>query len=82
MDEKYYADRVALKHLLQQHRDWTAERLAETLGRSESWVKKWRLRMRAAEEGDESILKGWSRAPRRKPASISQEVVDQILDWR
>jgi len=82
MDEKYYADRVALKHLLQQHGDWTAERLAETLGRSESWVKKWRLRIRAAESGDESVLNGWSRVPRRKPASIAQEVVDQILDWR
>lgn len=40
-EEDLYADRAALRRLLQAQAGWTHGELAAHLGRSLSWVKKW-----------------------------------------
>ena len=46
MEEQWYADRCRLRELLRAHPDWSTRQLAEHLGRSLGWVKKWRLTTR------------------------------------
>jgi hypothetical protein len=46
MTTSYYADRINLLYVLQQHPDWTQPKLAQALGRSLAWVKKWLRRIR------------------------------------
>src|SRR5438477_13219030 len=82
MEEHYYADRARLRALLRAHPDWSTATLARQLGRSETWVKKWRARLRAAPPGDDQALASRSRARRQPPSSISPEVVDRILAIR
>jgi hypothetical protein len=40
MTTSYYADRISLLYVLQQHPDWTQPKLAQALGRSASLGKK------------------------------------------
>jgi hypothetical protein len=44
MEEAFYADRVHLQRLLEEHPDWKKRRYAEATGRSVGWVKKWKKR--------------------------------------
>ncbi len=60
MEEQWITDRAALRALLQTHPDWTQSQLAQHLGRSVSWVKQWRRRLRAAAPDDPTVL--WSRS--------------------
>jgi hypothetical protein len=82
MEEKHYADRARLRELLCAQPDWSTATLARHLGRSETWVKKWRARLRAAPPGDDRVLAGRSRARRHPPPSISPEVISRILEIR
>jgi predicted transcriptional regulator len=41
METLYYQDRLLLHKLRQQHPLWRLRELAEGVGRSVSWVKKW-----------------------------------------
>ena len=82
MEEQWYADRCRLRELLRAHPDWSKRRLAEHLGRSLGWVKKWRRRLREAPPEDEAVLRGHSRARRQPPPTISAAVVDRILAIR
>ncbi|HEX2184317.1 MAG TPA: integrase core domain-containing protein [Chloroflexota bacterium] len=82
MEEEYYADRARLRELLCAHPDWSTAALARHLGRSETWVKKWRARLRAAPPGDDRVPASRSRARRHPPPAISPEVVDRILAIR
>lgn len=56
MEEHWIADRAALRALLRDHPDWSHSHLARTIGRSVSWVKKWRTRLRAAPPDDPTVL--------------------------
>ena len=82
MEEEWYADRANLRSLMRRHPDWSSARLAGTLGRSLSWVKKWRRRLAAAPPGDDTVLASRSRARRHPPPSIDQAVVERILAIR
>ena len=82
MEEQWIIDRARLRDLLAEHPDWTKRRLAEEMGRSISWVKKWRRRFREAEPNDDSVLYGLSRARHNPPPSIAEEVVERILEIR
>jgi hypothetical protein len=82
MEEQYYADRTHLKYLMQEHPDWTVAQYMEATGRSRSWVKKWRKRIRAAHPDDDTVLQGQSRARKTPPARIAQPVIDRILAIR
>jgi hypothetical protein len=82
MEEEWHADRAHLRCLLRDHPDWSARQLAQQVGRSTSWAKKWRRRLRAAAPDDDGALVSRSRARRRPPASVAPAVVERILAIR
>ena len=82
MEEQWIIDRSRLRQSMREHPDWTKRQLAEEVGRSISWVKKWRRRFREADPDDDSMLYGLSRARHNPPPSIVEEVVERILEIR
>jgi hypothetical protein len=58
MQERWIADRAMLQQLIQKHPEWTQQELANWIGRSLGWVKKWVKRLREAPPGDTSVLFG------------------------
>jgi hypothetical protein len=82
MEEHFFADRTYLRQLLQEHPQGTVRQLMDATGRSRSWVKKWRKRLRDAPMDDEAVLHGQSRARRHPPEPIHPQVVDRILEIR
>jgi hypothetical protein len=58
MQERWVADRAVLQQLIQKHPEWTQQELANWIGRSLGWVKKWVKRLREAPPGDASVLFG------------------------
>jgi transposase InsO family protein len=82
MEEDWYADRAALRARLRDNPRWAATRLARELGRSVSWVKKWRWRLRAAAPADDGVLHSRSRARRHPPPALERAVVDRLLELR
>jgi transposase-like protein len=67
MEVEWYANRAALRVALGAHPGASAPRLARELGRSVSWVKKWRRRLGQAPPDDEAVLRSRSRAPGAGP---------------
>ena len=82
MEEHYYADRVRLRQLLQRQEQMTTVELMAETGRSRSWVKKWRQRLREAPVHDEAVLHSQSRVPHRRRPAVAAEVVARILAIR
>lgn len=82
MEAQWMSDRLHLRILLTTRPDWTRQDLADALGRSVSWVKKWVKRLRAAAADDESVLHSHSRARNHPPPALSQRVIDRILALR
>ena len=82
MEERYFADRVQLKHMLATQPQSTVREQQAATGRLRSWVQKWRKRLRAAPSDDEQVLHGHSRRRSRPPARVSELVVERILDIR
>jgi hypothetical protein len=58
MQERWVADRAMLQQLMQKHPEWTQQELADWIGRSLGWVKKWVKRLREAPPGDARVLFG------------------------
>jgi hypothetical protein len=82
MEEEYFADRTTLRRLLTQRPDWTTKQYMAATGRSRSWVKKWRQRLRKAAPDDDRVLHGLSRARHTPPAPIQPQVIERILEIR
>ncbi len=82
MEAQWVADRLHLRNLLSTQPDWTLQELAEGVGRSLGWVKKWKKRLQAASPQDEHVLQSQSRARKHPPPSLSPLVVDHILAIR
>jgi transposase InsO family protein len=82
MEADWVAERSMLRHLIVLHPSWTNKELAKCLQRSESWVKKWRKRLRQAAPDDRQVLLGHSRARHTPPRSTPSEVVQRILELR
>jgi transposase InsO family protein len=82
MEEQWVIDRTRLRQTMAEHPKWTKGQLAEEVGRSVSWVKKWRRRFREASPDDDSVLYGLSRARHHPPPPIAEEVVERILAIR
>ncbi len=79
MEEQWIADRAALHAVLHLHPAWTLPQLAQQIGRSVSWVKKWRHRLRAAPPDDPSVLWSRSRARHTPPPRTHPRVVERLL---
>ena len=81
MEAQWRADRLHLRTLLTTQPGWTLDDLAAATGRSRSWVKKCKQRLRAAPD-DVTILHSQSRARTHPPPALSQIVIDRILGIR
>lgn len=82
MEEQWIVNRAHLRSLRKEHPTWTNVQLAEETGRSEGWVKKWKMRLKAADPEDEQVLQGLSRRRKTPPESWSPEVVERIIAMR
>ena len=82
MEEKWYRDRACLRHLRSKHPDWSTQKLAEEMGYSYNWVRKWCARFDQATPDDNDVLHSQSRCPHHPPESIRPEVVAKILAIR
>jgi transposase InsO family protein len=85
MTTSYYADRMNLSCLQRLHPDWTQPQLAQALGRSLGWVKKWLRRFRegrAKREPLAQVVQGHSRARKHPPQATHPLVQERILAMR
>ena len=82
MEASWIAERSMLRHLLALHPTWSSAEVARCLGRSLSWVKKWRKRFHKAAPDDQQVLRSRSRARHTPPPSTPPEVVQRLLDLR
>lgn len=82
MEAEWLADRALLRQLLEQQPGWTNQQLAEDVGRSLTWVKKWKKRIHQTPSEEEPPLFSQSRARHHPPAKTSQAVVEAILTSR
>ena len=82
MEAEWSADRANLRLAVREHPEWSAPQLAQQFGRSVSWVKKWRQRLRAAPLDDEAVLHGRPRARKHPTPGVSQLVIERILAIR
>lgn len=82
MEATWIAERSMLRHLLALHPTWSSAEVAKCLGRSASWVKKWRRRFHQAAPADQQVLRSRSRARHTPPPSTPPEVVQRLLELR
>ena len=82
MEEQWIADRAALRALLREHPAWSHAQFARGIGRSISWVKKWRQRFQAAPPDDPRVLWSQSRARHTPPRKTHPLVVERLLALR
>jgi hypothetical protein len=82
MEEQWIVDRCRLRAVWLEHPEWSKRQLAEAIGHSKSWVKKWLKRIRNRPLEDRDVLQGYSRARKRPPPGTVPEVVTRILELR
>lgn len=82
MEEQWQVDRARLRRLCQENPNWLYRRLAEEMGYSERWVKKWLKRFKGASSSDETVLKSQSRRPKRAGSPLAPAVIERILKIR
>ena len=82
MEREWELERMRLYQVRRAHPDWTLAQLAQALGRSLSWVKKWLKRFREAEQPSLAMFKSQSRAPQHRPFQVLPAVRDAILSLR
>jgi hypothetical protein len=79
----YIRDRVRLWEFRQQHREWTQRQLAEAIGRSLGWVKKWLRRFHEQPpESNPQVFFSRSTVPEERERKVKPEVIQRILDIR
>ena len=80
MEEEWMRDRAILRDLLEKTPHASPQQLALTIGRSVSWVKKWRKRLAEGKPGDPAVLCSYSRAHHapyfRWDSRVSQKIVE------
>lgn len=82
MEATWFAQRTALFCLSRAHPDWTYAELAATVGRSESWTKKWLARLKHATATDLTLFQSRSHARHTPSPSTPQPIVERILALR
>jgi transposase InsO family protein len=80
--EHWLADRAVLQRLLQEHPECLRQELAQRLGRSLGWVKKWKKRLREAPAGDMRVLLGKPFGRKTPYPQTDAEVEQRILAIR
>lgn len=82
MEEQWVMDRQRLWSLHQAEPEWGKRRLAQALGRSLRWVKKWFKRLQGVDLSDETIWFSRSRARHTSPKQVTKPVEEAILAIR
>jgi hypothetical protein len=82
MEADLVAQRCALFWLSRQHPEWTTAELAATVGRSESWSKKWLARFRHTAIPNVTLFQSCSHTRHTPSPSTPQPVVERILALR
>jgi len=82
MEAVWELERMKLFQLEREHPDWSSLRLAETIGHSPSWVKKWCKRFRQAQPFSLATFQSQSRAPKTHAKQLADVVRDTILSLR
>ena len=67
MEEEWIVNRSKLREVWLEHPEWRHQKMADEIGHSKSWVKKWLQRIRSAPLEDREILNGQSCARKRPP---------------
>lgn len=75
-------DRMSLHHLSVKQPDWKAPQLAESIGRSERWARKWLKRFKQVEKHHFGMYVSQSRAPKSRQHETTKEVKDVICELR
>ena len=65
MEEQWIVDRGKLRTEWLEHPEWSKRQLAEAVGHSKFWVKKWLKRIRSSTLEDQEVLQAYSRARKR-----------------
>src|SRR5215469_8022245 len=82
MEETWRRDRVLLDQLLRRHVEYTTSQLATEVGRSISWIKKWRRRLLSADPEDLGRFSSQSRAHHTPYYRWDSRVEDRIVEMR
>lgn len=82
MEVEWIADRATLRSLAREHPEWTQRELAEAVGRSISWVKKWLKRLREAAPDDLQVWLSQARAHQAPYPQIHPRIIQRIIDIR
>lgn len=82
METTWVFDRMQLYRLMQEHPGWSIARLAQALGRSVSWIKKWRRRFREAGRITLATFLSHSRAPKSSIRRVADPVRRAVLALR
>ncbi len=82
MEEEWMRDRALLRDLLQKTPQASPRELAQTIGRSISWVKKWRKRLVEGDPQDLSLVCSGSRAHHAPYFSWDARVIRRIVEMR
>jgi transposase InsO family protein len=80
--ERWLADRAMLQRLLQEHPEWSKQELAQRIGRSIGWIKKWKKRLGDAPVGDTKVLLGKPFGRKTPYPQTDPEVEKRILAIR
>jgi len=79
--ERIY-DRMRLHRQMREHPSWSPAQLAEAVGRSARWGRKWVKRLREEEAPSFKMYRSQSRAPKRRPRQTEEPVKDAICTLR
>ena len=82
MQAEWIADRATLRSLAREHPEWTQQDLANALGRSLSWVKKWLKGVRDAPPDDLQVLLSHSRAHHTPYPQVHPRIIQRIVEIR
>jgi transposase InsO family protein len=82
VETEWVMARIELYRVMREHPDWSLTRLAEAVGYSLSWVKKWRRRFREVGSATLSLFLSRSRAPHRRRSPVNPIVKEVVLDLR
>ncbi|GAB5426389.1 MAG: hypothetical protein Crog4KO_35360 [Crocinitomicaceae bacterium] len=82
VETQWTYDRIQLFKLRRRHPNWSYQKLADYLGYSLSWVKKWLKRFQDTKIHNLSLFSGESRAPKNPAHKVTPAIRDVILSLR
>src|SRR5579862_4257615 len=82
METEWRVARARLRDLLRENGQASHQELAEQLGYSVAWVRKWRKRLAQAPPDDEQVLYGQSHRPQHIPRCVSLQIEERIIELR